>query len=243
MLSFVNEKGAPLKRILFVDDDPDIRRLVKKVLETQKQHFQLVVVDNGLTALDELKATHYDVLISDANMPHFSGFDLIRSVNKSGLAPNMAIAMLTGRREKEDIQQAIQLKVDDYIVKPIDPTLLIDKVHKLAQKKAKPLKHKKALKKRTSLQASVEAHFEITELTPQGCTATCALPLTVGAELFFYCEEFEHIEMDIPLVRVVACQSHHSNKGQYSIQVEFLEMTDPTLDQLKDYIRRTDTAA
>ena len=98
-----------MARILLVDDDIDIRRLVKRILDSVGH--SVVVVDNGLTALDELNANIYDLLISDANMPRYSGFDLIRALKKQSRHRKLAIAMLTGRREVQDIQHAIGLGV------------------------------------------------------------------------------------------------------------------------------------
>src|SRR5210317_1448319 len=108
-----------MARILVVDDDPDILRLADRVL-SMGGHIVFRAQD-AVRAMDLLNSSMFDLLISDANMPHFSGFDLVRHVRNNKRFNNMAIAMLTGLRERKDIERAVRAGVDDYIVKPIDP--------------------------------------------------------------------------------------------------------------------------
>ena len=70
-------------------------------------------------------------------MPHYTGFELIHTVRNNPKFKHMSIVMLTGLRERKDVERALTVGVDDYIVKPIDPLLLIQKVNSLFEKKAR----------------------------------------------------------------------------------------------------------
>ena len=121
-------------RILLVDDDPNILRLGEKILS--HANYEVHVAESALGAMDILNSNRiFDALISDANMPEYSGFDLIKTIKKDRRFDNLAVAMLTGLREKKDIEKAIHAGVDDYIVKPLDPLLFLKKVENLFSKK------------------------------------------------------------------------------------------------------------
>src|ERR1700728_3222226 len=115
--------------VLVVDDDKDFLRIVQKVLEAG--NFSVVTTTDAMGALELLQKEIFDLILSDANMPGGSGFDLVRTVRRNPDTAMIPIAMLTGRREKEDIQKGLNAGADDYIVKPIDPDHFIDKINTL----------------------------------------------------------------------------------------------------------------
>ena len=115
-------------RILVVDDDQDILTLSEKLL---KSSYEVLTADNGRTALEILQSVQIDGLLSDINMPDMDGFELLRRIKKNTDWDHLTIAMLTGVRERKDIQKAIEMGVNDYIVKPIDPMLFLKKIENL----------------------------------------------------------------------------------------------------------------
>lgn len=121
-----------MARLLVVDDDKDILKLAKAVL-THEEH-QVFTATDAIQAMDVLHNQYIDLLISDANMPHYSGFELIQTIRKDEKFSELSIAMLTGLREKKDIERAIKAGVDDYIVKPLDPLILIQKISAILDK-------------------------------------------------------------------------------------------------------------
>src|SRR5690606_17833750 len=118
--------------ILLVDDDHDILTFGKKVLASVG--YNVMTAPDVVTAVNILNQQEFDLIISDANMPVHSGFDLLKTLKSEKRFQNIPIALLTARRGREDIEQAIRLGVDDYIVKPIDASLLIKKVEGLFKK-------------------------------------------------------------------------------------------------------------
>jgi len=122
-----------MARILVVDDDQDILTMAERVL-AHHGHSTIVATD-AIRAMDMLNQINFDLLISDANMPHYTGFDLIKTVRNSKRFNDMGVAMLTSLRGRKDVERAVQLGADDYIVKPIDPILFLQKVDSLFEKK------------------------------------------------------------------------------------------------------------
>lgn len=123
-----------MARILVVDDDPDILKLSERVLADGDGHIVYTATE-PMQAMQYLDSLPFDLLISDANMPHYSGYDLVRTLRNNDSFEHLLVAMLTGRRQRKDVERAIQAGVDDYIVKPIDPLILIQKVTALLKKK------------------------------------------------------------------------------------------------------------
>ena len=121
-----------MARILVVDDDKDILKFAEKVLSHQG-HITFIAED-GWTALETLNRLDFDMLISDANMPNMNGFQLVQTLRSNPKFKNLIIAMLTGLKERKDVQKALDAGVDDYIVKPLDPLILLQKIESLFSK-------------------------------------------------------------------------------------------------------------
>src|SRR5512135_1706217 len=122
-----------MARILVVDDDPDILRMADRTL-TQAQHVVMTAPD-AVKAMELLQTGMFDVLVSDANMPLYSGFELVQTIRSNNRFSHLAIIMLTGLRERKDVEKALKVGVDDYMVKPLDPLLLVQKIESLLEKK------------------------------------------------------------------------------------------------------------
>jgi len=221
-----------MSRILLVDDDGDVRKIAKRILE--KEGHTVVAVDNGLTALDELNINPYDLLLTDANMPQYSGFDLLRALRRQPKHANLIAVMLTGRREKQDIQQAIELGVKEYIVKPIDPVVLISKIQNLLVDPAKD-----AAIMNQSASANLSARFEtpmrITKIGLTGIKAISNSPINSGMEFYLNIDDFTYESM--PKVRIVHCTIDPENANQYFIQGEFVELDHDVKKEITAYIQ------
>ncbi len=178
-------------KFLIVDDDPAILKITEKLLTLKK--FEVVCCDNALEAIQTLGDLSFDIMITDATMPAYSGFDLIRSTKKREDLNYLTIAMLTGRSDKSDIEQAVALGVDDYIVKPIDPELFLEKVDRLVQRHQKKLKQKPV--KLTS-NAKMLVPITVTRFTDIGITIESPYPLTKGTEVQIELEELKEIGLN-----------------------------------------------
>jgi len=109
--------------IAVVDDDADVLTLVKEVLA--EEGHDVLLYDNGRTALDALEINSPDLIISDIRMPHIDGVELLRRVRQKSAVP---IIFLTGRLNEIDELLGLRVGADDYIRKPFSPRILVERV-------------------------------------------------------------------------------------------------------------------
>jgi len=123
-------KGNKLARIMVVDNEKDILRIIKRDLEVTNE-FQVETFSSGIEALNAFK-THdlgyYDAIITDIRMPKMNGFELYRQVKE--LSPNTKIAFITAFEiNKDEFNKVLpSIEVKDFIIKPIDMDDLIFKI-------------------------------------------------------------------------------------------------------------------
>ena len=153
-------------KFLIVDDDPAILKITSKFLELEGHEVECV--ENALDALKKLNDLSFDILITDATMPAHSGFDLIRSIRKKTDLQDLTIAMLTGRSERSDIEQALELGVQDYIVKPIEPEVFIAKMQNLVSRHRKSAKAKPQAISKAAIHTQMQVPVSVTRITDIG---------------------------------------------------------------------------
>jgi len=107
-------------RILVVDDEPQLRRVMKAALA--KQGYIVGDARSGEAALEKLREERYDLIILDRNMPGIGGVEACRSIREHS---DVGIIMLTIRKEEPDRIEALDAGADDYVTKPFSmPELL-----------------------------------------------------------------------------------------------------------------------
>ncbi len=117
-------------RVLVVDDFATMRRIIKNILR-QLGFTNIVEADDGTTAWETLNKDNIDFVISDWNMPKMSGIELLRKVRGSEEFADMPFLMVTAEAQQENIIEAVQAKVSNYIVKPFTPDTLGQKIDKI----------------------------------------------------------------------------------------------------------------
>ncbi len=114
------------RKILIVEDEPDIVRLVEYNL--RKAGFSTESANTGVDALKKLRTKHYDLIILDLMLPEMDGFELCRIVKNDKAISSIPIIMLTARGEEVDRILGLELGADDYITKPFSPRELVARV-------------------------------------------------------------------------------------------------------------------
>jgi DNA-binding response OmpR family regulator len=119
------------KKIMIVDDDPDITSSLLELLENQG--FQVITVENGQECLDELHNGFQGIIILDLMMPIMDGIETIKHMNTNGYTANNTIIVLTAKAilQKDEFDE-IYPYLYDYITKPFDINLLVEVIKKIA---------------------------------------------------------------------------------------------------------------
>lgn len=124
------------KKILIVEDDKHISKLVKYNLE--KAAFDCNVVVTGEDALNVLDTQAIDLIILDVMLPKMDGFELCKRLRQESKWSMIPIIMLTARGEEVDRIVGLELGADDYIVKPFSPRELMLRIKAILRRKIVP---------------------------------------------------------------------------------------------------------
>jgi len=117
-------------RFLVVDDSPTMRRIVINALKNIG-YTDIVEAEDGKDALAKLYAERIDFIITDWNMPNMGGLELTKAVRSDPNFANIPILMVTTSAMKEDVLEALQARVNNYIVKPFTPQILKEKIEQI----------------------------------------------------------------------------------------------------------------
>ena len=117
------------KRIMIVDDEPDILTSLKTILE--RNNYDVITVNNGVECVKEIEKGFKGLILLDLMMPEMDGWETINEIVKKGLMKNVTISIITGKGTK-DFQHMSSLGsyIFDYMVKPLDIKQLISSIEK-----------------------------------------------------------------------------------------------------------------
>jgi DNA-binding response OmpR family regulator len=129
-------------KILVVDDDPDILEALNLILEANG--YDVVTANDGIDGLNKLKEERPDMMILDLLMPKLDGFGVCKELKDPRWAKygHIPIIILSSVREdaskrRYELETGLQLDVDDYVEKPIEHTILLERIGKILKKVGK----------------------------------------------------------------------------------------------------------
>lgn len=223
-----------MARVLVVDDDHDILKLSERVLGAAG-HI-VFTADDPFKAVETLEALPFDLLVSDANMPHFTGFELVQTLRRNPRYKDLSIAMLTGLRERKDIERAVKAGVDDYIVKPIDPLLFVQKVNALFERKP-PTQHPEAIIQDgdSTSKAFVMTPFKLLSVSELGVLVLSSTQLNPGQFIEIKGAFFDQLGADVPPLKVLSTEAS-GKPGEFRSQLIFLGAREAFLQKIRRYI-------
>ena len=117
-------------KILIVDDDPAIRKLLEKVMRSNEM--ETTAADSGTAALRLLASNTYDLILMDIMLGDMEGFDVIKRLRSQGI--KTPVMIVSGRNEDYDSLYGLSIGADDYITKPFRPVVLGAKVKALIRR-------------------------------------------------------------------------------------------------------------
>ena len=121
-----------MARILVVDDEADIRTLIKRYAE--RDGYEVMDAPDGLQAVRLCKDADFDIVIMDIMMPEMDGFTACKEIKKNKDIP---VLMLSARGEEYDKLFGFEVGVDDYVIKPFSPKELMARVNVIVSRHKK----------------------------------------------------------------------------------------------------------
>ena len=116
-------------RVLIVDDDDDIRRLVELVL--QKAGIAADSVDGGVRALEAARRSARELVVLDVRMPDMSGLEVCRQLKSDQATSSSHVLLMSSDYSTEDVEAGYAAGADDYLPKPFSPSELVRRVSRL----------------------------------------------------------------------------------------------------------------
>ena len=158
---------TPQKTILIVDDEDHLRLSLSLIL--QKEDYRVTTAANAEEALDCLKSHEYDLIFLDLNMPGISGIELLAEVHRQ--APHMPVLILTAHAALDSAIQAVRLGARDYLIKPVEPVLILTRVAEILTESEQPARKKEIVGQIQALLAELQK-MEGEDMTPTSTLAT-----------------------------------------------------------------------
>jgi len=121
-------------KVLVVDDMSTMRRIIKNVLK-QIGYTDMEEAENGEEGLKKLKNGGFGLVVSDWNMLVMMGIDMLRAIRADPELKHLPVLMVTAEAQKENIIEAVQAGVSNYVVKPFTADALLEKLQKIFAKK------------------------------------------------------------------------------------------------------------
>ena len=131
------KKKDPSMKVMVVEDERDIRDILKNLLE--EEGFQVIALADGLNLMEEIRANEPDLLLLDQILPGKTGMDALREVRASEKFANLPVIMVTGLSGEDDKVNALDIGADDYVTKPFYPKELAARIKALARRSTHPV--------------------------------------------------------------------------------------------------------
>lgn len=117
--------------ILWADDEIDM--LKPHIMFLNKKGYDITPVNSGTDALDKFQEENFDVIFLDENMPGMTGLEVLTQMKSE--KPNIPVVMITKSEEEHIMEEAIGSKIDDYLIKPLNPSQILLSVKKILDNK------------------------------------------------------------------------------------------------------------
>lgn len=216
-------------RILLVDDDRDFIRIAEALLKAEG--FDVHAETSALGGLEAASRAQppFDVVLSDVELSSvgqtsfMTGYDFILHLRKDPLYSEIPMAMLTGRRSRQDVERALQVGARDYILKPIHPDIFIAKVKELVARSVHVLRSQKFAEVAFRAPTRVQVWTLLKSIGIKGGTLESDSPLQIGEPLELQSESLAEIGIKMLNGEVVDCSLIQSTKT-YLIRFKLLSL-------------------
>jgi two-component system, OmpR family, alkaline phosphatase synthesis response regulator PhoP len=124
------------ERILIVEDEEEIRELVRYNLE--RQGYQVAAAASGEEAMRTVRQESPDLIVLDLMLPAMDGWEVCKQLKRDPATQAIPVVMLTAKSEESDMVTGLELGADDYIAKPFSPRILTARIRAVLRRKNAP---------------------------------------------------------------------------------------------------------
>ncbi len=217
------------KKIMLIDDDPVLRTLLKRVLE----NVGCVVssCQSIMTALDVLKTTAPDLIILDLAMPEMNGFNFLRFRHLNKRLASIPVIVLSGTLREEDIQRAMEMGADQFLKKPFETNVILQKIRYIFYSKQDPLF---IFEENKAPIVEVEINAEIVEKIVGQFKVESFVRFTPGKSVELHSEDFLKNNGNVLVCKI---QNHlvELNKGFYRTVITPIGLDNEQQKKLDDW--------
>jgi DNA-binding response OmpR family regulator len=219
------------REILIVDDAPDIRLLVRKVLEGEgAQVTEAATIDSGLEAAKK-KVPH--LIILDLELPEKSGFDFLTEIQNTPAIAAIPVIILSGRNDKQAVIRAIALGAHGYLLKPFRATLLLQKIRKTLR-----LQSFQTRKLPEGTSAALTISADLTHLSEVGCRIEAGVRLAPGAQVDLESSFLTSNGAVGIAFKASRRTSVYAGPNRYTSEIDFVGLDLEKVKKLRLYLRR-----
>lgn len=234
------EEYAP--KVLIIDDEPAALHQAKTMLA--RATYDVVTCKSAVEALKVLETQPIDCIITDVVMPVMDGYELARAIRANADHARTPILMLTRKRAREDVSAALQAGVDDYILKPIDEQLLLDKIEsniKKGNSKRHIFKHN--LHESENGKAELKLSARIMSISEADVTVHTTMMVDERMPLELSSQVFDEMGIRPPILRLLQCRKIEtpiavSIEYPYEARYSFLGVAENDLRKIRAWLHR-----
>jgi len=126
------EKKMVSKRILIIEDEPDIREMLS--LRLKEERFEVLEASEGTSGLQRALEDHPDLVLLDPMSSFTDGLDILRELRDNRLSAQIPVIIVSAQRETSDIIAGFELGADDYVAKPFSMSVLLARINALLRR-------------------------------------------------------------------------------------------------------------
>ena len=114
------------KKIMVVDDEPYIARVIKFKLE--QEGYAVISANDGITGLERIRQERPELVLLDVMMPGLTGYEVCQQIKADAELAGIPVVFLTAKGQERDREQGLSMGASDYITKPFSPNRLLELV-------------------------------------------------------------------------------------------------------------------
>lgn len=135
----MKDNNKDSKKLLLIDDDPNLILLVKDYLEFRG--YEVVTAENGRDAMDVLTRQQPDMIICDVMMPEMDGYSFVESIRQDNRTDWIPVMFLSAKGQSQDRVKGLTKGADVYMIKPFEPEELVAQVESSLKQASRLMRH------------------------------------------------------------------------------------------------------